>query len=283
MQTLNVSEFCNRIALHPPYFAFSDLYHEHSQGVRGRFCAEHQTGYESGPVSAAELVRHLAALGTCAAVIEDSLTPTYYLGTKGRLKVLRNVPGDVGRGEFHAFSEVLSRDRKTLVAHSTVTRGQYLAHFSCEYQSLPAPVFSRTFKNYRTTPSTPPAGSPYREPIELDFEPAQATSLVAHSRPLPDSRFAGHFLEYPAWPASLYCETVSRVAGKLLHHMLEDEVQFSVARMDIDALRLISASQNVSFHLTCTSASKLLSRYVFRGEVRNADLLACVIEMEVYV
>ncbi|OJA43131.1 hypothetical protein BGV68_34095 [Burkholderia ubonensis] len=69
----------------------------------------------------------------------------------------------------------------------------------------------------------------------------------------------------------------------MLHHMLEDEVQFSVARMDIDALRLISASQNVSFHLTCTSASKLLSRYVFRGEVRNADLLACVIEMEVYV
>lgn len=283
MQVLSVSEVCDRIALYPPYFAFLDLHHEHSHGVRGSFRAEHQTSYERGPVSAAELVRHLATLGACAAVVEDHLPPTYYLSTKGCLKVLRSVPDDAGQGEFQALSEVLTSDRKSLVAHSTVTRGQYLAHFSCEYLSRPAPVFSRTFGDCRASPVIPPAGSPYSEPVELNYDPVQKTTLVAHSLPLPDSRFAGHFKEYPAWPASLYCEAMSRVAGRLLHHMLEDDVRFSVARMDIDALQLLPASHGVSFHLACTSASKLLSRYVFRGEVRKENLVACVIEMEVYI
>jgi acyl-ACP thioesterase len=65
--------------------------------------------------------------------------------------------------------------------------------------------------------------------------------------------------------------------------MLERKVQFTVARMDIDALRLISAAERVSFHVTCTSASKLLSRYVFRAEARHEELVAAVIEFEVYI
>jgi hypothetical protein len=100
---------------------------------------------------------------------------------------------------------------------------------------------------------------------------------------LPDSRFAGHFLEYPAWPASLYCEAVSRVAGRLLHHMRDEDVRFTVARMDIDALRLMPASESVTFHVRCTSASKLLSRYVFSASIQRDDVVAAEIELEVYV
>jgi hypothetical protein len=283
MHALVTTDICDRIALYPPYFAFVDLQHQDARSVRGSFRAEHQTGHEVGPVSAAELIRHLATLGSCAAVIEDATTATYYLGTKGRLKVVRNALPDDADGDFHAVSEVLFQDRKSLVAHSTVMRGQYLAHFHCEYQALPSPVFARTFRHYRTAPVATPGESPYREPIDLDFDMPQEGTLVARSQPLPYSRFAGHFLEYPAWPASLYCETVSRVAARLLDHMLERKVQFTVARMDIDALRLISAAERVSFHVTCTSASKLLSRYVFRAEARHEELVAAVIEFEIYI
>ena len=185
--------------------------------------------------------------------------------------------------EFNAVSEVLSRDKRSLVAHSAVSNGKYLAHFHCEYQALPEAIFARTFKNYRTPPVAIPAEAPYRERIGLDFEEPQERSLVAHSRPLPMARFAGHSLEYPAWPASVYGETVSRVVSRLLHHMLDKEVEFSTVRMDIDALRLISASESVSFHVTCSSASKLLSRYIFTSEIRSGDVVASVIEIEVYV
>jgi hypothetical protein len=283
MYPLATSDICDRIALYPPYFAFFDLQHQDARSVRGTFRAEHQTGHEASPVSAAELIRHLATLGSCAAVLEEASTATYYLGTKGRLKVVRNASPDDADGDFHALSEVLFQDRKSLVAQSTVMRGQYLAYFHCEYQALPSPVFARTFRHYHTEPVATQGESPYRDPIGLDFDAPQEGTLVAHSQPLPYSRFAGHFLEYPAWPASLYCETVSRVAARLLDHMLERKVRFTVARMDIDALRLISAAEQVSFHVSCTSASKLLSRYVFRAEVRREDVVAAVIEFEVYI
>jgi hypothetical protein len=53
--------------------------------------------------------------------------------------------------------------------------------------------------------------------------------------------------------------------------------------MDVDALRLISASESVSFHITCVSASHLLSHYVFSSEIRRGDTVAATIEMEVHV
>jgi hypothetical protein len=283
VQSLDIKAVCSSIALRYPYFAFLALERRSDVGVCGTFAAEHCTGHERGPVAAAELVRHLATLGSCAAVVNGASAPAYYLGTKGRLKLLRNAVDREQGGVFLAVSEVLSQDRKSLVAQSVASGQDFLAHFHCEYQVLPEPVFARTFKHYRTEPVQDPDSSPYKEPIELDFEPAQQLSLTAHSRPLPGGRFAGHFAEYPAWPASVYAETVSRVASRLLHHMLDREVDYSIVRMDVDALRLISASDSVSFHITCVSASQLLSHYVFSSEIRRGDTVAATIEMEVHV
>ena len=283
MHTLDISSVCDRIALRAPYFSFLDLERQSDAAVRGTFSVEHRTGHERGPVAAAELVRHLATLGSCAAVLEGSATPTYYLGTKGRLKLLRNTRRPREDGMFQASAEVLQQDRKSLIAQSILSGHDFLAHFRCEYQVLPEPVFARTFKHYRAGPVPDPDDSPYKEPIELDFEPPRQKSLTAHSRPVSSNRFAGHFFEYPAWPASIYAETVSRVVGRLLHHMLDKEIEYSVVRLDIDALRLISAAESVSFHVTCVSASKVLSHYVFLSEVRCGDTVAAAIEMEVYV
>jgi hypothetical protein len=283
VQTLDIKAVCSSIALQNPYFAFLDLERQSDVGIRGTFAAEHCTGNERGPVAAAELIRHLATLGSCAAVVNGVTAPAYYLGTKGRLKLLRNPPAREQGGIFLAVSEVLGHGRKSLVAQSVASGKDMLAHFHCEYQVLPEPVFARTFKHYRTEPVQNPGSSPYREPIALDFESPQQLSLTARSRPLPGDRFAGHFTDYPAWPASVYAETVSRVASRLLQHMLDREVDYSVVRMDIDAMRLISASESVSFHINCVSASQLLSHYVFSSEIRCGDTVAAMIEMEVHV
>ena len=65
--------------------------------------------------------------------------------------------------------------------------------------------------------------------------------------------------------------------------MLDREVEYSVVRMDLEAFRLISAAEGVSFHVTCKSASKLLSHYVFSSEIRRGDTVAAAIDMEVHV
>src|SRR5271170_5822358 len=107
MHSLDISDVCSRIALQAPYFAFLDLERRSTDAVHGTFDAEHQTGYERAPVAPAELVRHLATLGSCAAVIDGSPAPTYYLGTKGSLKVLRGASPGETNGTFHAMSEVV--------------------------------------------------------------------------------------------------------------------------------------------------------------------------------
>jgi hypothetical protein len=177
VQALDIKAVCGSIALRNPYFAFLDLERKSDIGVRGTFAAEHRTGHERGPVAAAELVRHLATLGSCAAVVNGASAPAYYLGTKGRLKLLRNPQDRAQGGIFLAVSEVLGQDRKSLVAQSVASGEDFLAHFHCEYQVLPEPVFARTFKHYRTEPVQDPGSSPYKEPIELDFEQPQQLSL----------------------------------------------------------------------------------------------------------
>jgi hypothetical protein len=87
VQSLDIKAVCSSIALQNPYFAFLDLDRQSDVGVRGTFAAEHSTGHERGPVAAAELVCHLAILGSCAAVVNGASAPAYYLGTKGRLKL----------------------------------------------------------------------------------------------------------------------------------------------------------------------------------------------------
>ncbi len=81
MHTLDVSTISDRIALQAPYFGFLELDRQSAVAVRGIFAPEHQIGHERGPV-AGELVRHLATLGSCAAVLEGSAAPAYYLGTQ---------------------------------------------------------------------------------------------------------------------------------------------------------------------------------------------------------
>jgi hypothetical protein len=74
VQSLDIKAVCGSIALQNPYFAFLDLERKSDVGVRGTFAAEHRTGHERGPVAAAELVRHLATLGACAAVVNGAST-----------------------------------------------------------------------------------------------------------------------------------------------------------------------------------------------------------------
>ena len=160
MQHLNISEICGRIGVQNPYFAFIDLERQSNSAVRGNFIPEHRTGRERGSIAAAEMVRHLATLGTCAAVLEGAPKPTYYLGTKGRLKLLPSAEGRGQDGSFLAQAELIEQDKRSLVAHSTISGRGVLAHFRCEYQVLPEPVFARTFKHYRSEPAPKPNESP---------------------------------------------------------------------------------------------------------------------------
>lgn len=283
VERVNTSDICTLIALQSPYFGLYDLERCDDGAVAARFDIEHDPGLERGPVSAGELYRHLAILGSCAAALASPSEPKYYLASKGKLNALLSGRRDIGQKSVFVRSEIISHTRKDLTTRSVATVGDYLASFYCEYQILTEPVFARTFRHNRMPLEDGGRNSPYRKPIELQYEQPQSRSLVSRSVPPAPSQFAGHFPRFPSWPASIYAEAVSRTAGMLLQHICDRPVDFDVARFDGDAYRLVPATDPVSFHVDCTSASKHLSHYTFRAEVKSRNDTVAAFELEAYV
>jgi len=281
MKPLNISTICERIAVQAPYFAFSKLEGQ-NQTVRGAFIPEQDTGFERGAVAAAEIGRHLAILGSCAAVASRPAEKTYYLATKGRLNLLRNPKRGTDQ-TYQAVAEVVTQDKRSLIIQAIATDGEPFAHLRCEYQVLSETLFARTFKHYHTGPVPAPDGSPYTKAIALNHDDPDGMVLMAHSRPLSPSRFAGHFPDYPAWPVAIIADTVSQVISRLLHHILNKEVTYTVVRTDVNALRLVSASESLAFRVECIEAFPSLSRYVFFAQVLWGEILAATLEVEVFV
>ncbi|QCP54480.1 hypothetical protein FAZ95_36900 [Trinickia violacea] len=283
MESLDIAALCERIAVHPPYFSFSKLSRGHDQSVRGTFSPEQFVGHERGAIASAEVGRHLAILGSCAAAAGGPAEMTYYLATKGRLTMLGGRAGTTGTGAFEAVATVRHKGRRSVIADVVANDGEPFAHLQCEYQVLSESTFSRVFKQHYTGPFERPEDSPYRNPVPLEYEVPGERSLAAHSRPLPLSNFAGHFDEYPSWPVAIVADTFAQVRSRLLHHLLDDEVDYKVARLDVDAHRLVPASASLRFEVECTFANRTLSRYIFSARVMWGATLVSEMQSEIYV
>jgi len=281
MPRLDISTICNRIAVQAPYFAFDELEGLPNGAIRGVFASEQSVGYERTPVASAEVGRHLAILGSCAAVAENAAERIYYLATKARFSALDCINAREGLRTLEATAEVLSHDRRSLTAQAIVSDGKPFAHLRCEYQAIPERLFMRMFQDYRNDEGTPPVeDSPYRKPIPLEFAEPRGLSLAARSGSLTPARCAGHFPGYPAWPVAIIAETVAQVVSRLLHHIVGKEVDYSVVRTDIAALKLIPASVPLTFVAECLSASRTLSHYVFSARVLRGDEIVAVLDTE---
>lgn len=275
MHKLDIREICERIAVQAPYFAFTELQGVPNRMVSGTFVAEQPLGFENGPVASAEIGRHLAILGSCAAVAWQAAPQIYYLATKARYSKLHDVAPSASGASFQASAEVLTHDRRSLTAQAIVSAEKPFAHLYCEYQALSESLFLRLFKDYRV-PSPPLAdSSPYRQSVQLDFEAPVGPSIVARSQPLAAACCAGHFLDYPAWPVAMIVHTVAQTTSRLLHHIVDREVSYTVVKCDLSAYQLVPACEPLSFHTRCVSASAYLSHYVFETKVmRNGEIAA---------
>ena len=283
MEKLNIATICDRIAVQAPYFAFDELARHDDGAVRGVFTSEQQIGYERGPVVTAEVGRHLAILGSCAAVAGRDIQRTYYLATHARYSMINEIKHRGIGQTFSATAEVLSLNKRALQAQAIISAEVPFAYLTCEYQALPESVFMRLFQDYRREPGSPPLASPYREPIHLKFEEPQGMQLTAHSEGLSPTRCAGHFPQFPAWPVAIMAETAAQVTARLLHHIVGKEVRYSVLRVELSALKLVSASQPLEFQVNCLSASRALSHYTFSAQAMQGSEVAFKMKTELTV
>lgn len=133
------------------------------------FFPEQELSGELGYLSATELGRHLAILGSCAAVsIKDGISG-YYLATKahytGKAAFSQPKPPSL-----RASAKVLSLDKRLLKIVATAYADDLIAELVCEYFILPPALFQRSFKHYiDTTKPMPSASSPCRKRIPLNY------------------------------------------------------------------------------------------------------------------
>jgi hypothetical protein len=283
MEPLDISEICKRIAVHRPYFAFSELKASiRDKKIIGIFSAEQQTGFELGPISSAELGRHLAILGSCAAALDGPDEMTYYLASKGRLKLLPNTDEVQKNQSGIAIAAVTNRNRRTMTAEVLGYSGPFAAHLWCEYQVLSHEVFSRVFSGHYTGSIPRPDSSPYSTPVAFDVLSSSGNNIVVRTREVESENFSGHFDNYPSWPVAILADTFGRVRTALLHNMVDRQTSYRVGYLHVDAFQLAPAVARLTFEVACISSFPSLGRYVFDAKVLWGDKTIAAMESEVY-
>lgn len=275
----DIDDIAQRIAVQKPYFAFSALWRDGDHLV-GDFVPEQELGGELGYLSAAELGRHLAILGSCAAVSLNEGITGYYLATKALYTGKSSGHGTAISSQprppsLRASAKVLSLDKRSLKIAATAYAHQPIAELVCEYFILPPALFQRSFKTYiDTTKPMPSASSPYRKRIPLNHVEYHAKSLSAYSGPLQPEQCAGHFLHYPSWPVAIIAHTVFKTNEALFEQVYGAGTKYHVVETQLSADKLVSARTALRFVTEIVEEEKnrvTTQTQVFREEEQVAS------------
>lgn len=111
-QFVDITEISQRVNVEKPYFAFQQLWLD-DDSLTGTFTSEQPLVYENGLITAGELGRHMAILGSCTAVALHNGPEGYYLATKAHFTRKQNNQATV-LDVFHASARVLNIDKRSL-------------------------------------------------------------------------------------------------------------------------------------------------------------------------
>ena len=248
----DINQISQRINVQKPYFAFQQLWRDGTSLV-GNFVGEQPLGNETGPLTTGEMGRHMAILGSCAAVALHDGSEGYYLATKAHL--IRHSTGHPSEDNlFHARAQVMNIDKRTLKAVIQVSDKEPLAELICEYTLLSPAVFQRKFQSYVSDDLSVPSSSPYQHQVSLyDLEYGEG-KLDAFAGPLFPQQCAGHFFGHPSWPVAIIAQTAFQATGELIKKQYGAEARFCVQDLQLSADKLMKADSVLKFSIEIASA-----------------------------
>ncbi|RDK97179.1 hypothetical protein C8D90_101624 [Enterobacillus tribolii] len=265
----DIHEISQRIKVQKPYFAFWQLWQD-GESLVGNFATEQPLAYETGLITAGELGRHLAILGSCSAVALHNAPEGYYLATKAHF--IRQPEASLPAQDiFHASARVLNIDKRTLKVSAKAWCDAPVAELICEYAILSPALFQRNFRHYAGDDVPLPPISPYQHLIPLHNLTLREAKLDAYAGPLSPQQCAGHFSGYPCWPVAIISQTAFQVTGELLREKYGEAVRFCVQNTQLSAEKLICADTVLKFSAEITPVPKSVSLMnstvrVYRGD-----------------
>lgn len=235
-----------RISVSAPYFALSDLTETGPGIVSAIVPATPTSDPETGTMEAAQVARHLAILGSCAAALSRADNKRHhYLATRAHYTRLSSA-GSVHLAKdepLHAEAIASWVDRRTAraIVKLSTTAGQGLNVLDVEYTVLAKKMFSRLH------PPVDPAVRGNKGGHSLAFEPTKTeTGVTVDCGRIPESMCDGHFADYPAAPVAILMGQLCRAAGHgLAGYLGIPELRYRIEEGRVVATKLAAAGQRL--------------------------------------
>ena len=237
LSEVSEAQLLKRICISRPYYA---LLNPTCSGhtFYASAVADLPLGAEVGPMSGAEISRHAAISGLCAAALaQEDDSRRFYLAQRAEYQ---GVPNSAPYGTPVTFAATLQSlgKRGARSEISVQTAGNLLATLTVDYTILTEYAFSRLFRSrYRPTEPQPVMN------IEL---PGSAYSSGERSvyevAALPETVCAGHFADHPALPVALLMGQLGTAAWRLM-----GSAGWRCVRASVNATDLCWAGERIRF------------------------------------
>ncbi|WP_273908465.1 hypothetical protein [Enterobacter bugandensis] len=272
----DVTEISQRVKVEKPYFSFQQLWSDEDSLI-GTFSSEQPLICEAGLITAGELGRHMAILGSCTAAALHNGPEGYYLATRAHF-IRRQNNQTAAPGRFYASSRVLNLDKRSLKASAQVWNSEPVAELICEYTILSPALFQRKFQHYANDRLTTSPSSPYKHPVPIYNLIHQHDRLDGCAGPLSPLQCAGHFSGYPCWPVAIISQTAFQVTGELLKKKYGTGTRFCVWDTKLSAEKLIGADSVLRFRIEIMAVSENTNELKSTVNVYKDDELVAYLE-----
>lgn len=222
-----------RIDVRMPYFALQNISEINKNTLQASIDVEQPLGHEAGPICSAEVGRHLAILGSCAAAhCNPKKGKHYYLASKS---VVERLCTDTKTHEtlfVTASAYFHSNNRAVTQAYLHNKEGKLLYRVDVIFQVISDRLFRKIFKTYKQNlrqilrsenniSNKKTRNNPYQLPkLTLEKININNSRLTGSLLNIDAKHCSGHFPLYPALPVSKLIDTLNNYIGVLLTEMI---------------------------------------------------------------
>ena len=268
------AKLLRRICVSKPYYALSSPV-QVGNTFYASAAADLPLGAEVGPMGSAEVSRHAAISGLCAAALaQNDDDRRFYLAQRAEYW---GVPNGAPYGSPVTFAATLQTLSKRGARSQIVVQAEAkpLAKLVVDYTILTEYAFGRLFRtHYR--PTEPQAAMD----VSLPGDAQSSGDRSVYDVPaLPETVCAGHFADYPALPVALLMGQLGAVAWRLL-----DSARWRGVRASVNATDLCWAGERVRFEATraafpAAGFAAGETQHTFSCRVSAEDRLVCTAEL----
>lgn len=238
----------NNISVTKPYFALRNLRSD-DEFVYAEFTTELTDIAEAGPISGAEVGRHMAILGSVVLSKENPVKERhYYLATDALITRCSSKASSNYNLRCRAKMVTLNRKKGVVAGEIIDQDGSVMYKVEVTYMILGKMIFERMFAQYKADTNFDSLCNPYVNDtqfinVKLDVQTCSASIGVVKKENCP-----GHFNNYPALPVARMGTSMGKIGGMHFMHLNPSEKKkYFIASAELHARQLVFPGEEVKF------------------------------------